>query len=250
MADKAYFLSESDLAVIKEFVRKESTTRQNPKIRHIPEVSQTTTEVYIAYSSTGISALNSMMGSGGSGTIWSPNSAECDVYSIDLDTGRLTKQFDISKTVYNLSVNPVPAGWLVISRDKYGNWVCGLGALSGNTPGGSGGGSAGCNCFNCITAIQAVIDSTTCSYCPNGAPFRYTVDFGTWAAYPTLFGLQVLTWSSGCTWSSPTIRIELGTYAGTGSPSEYGIYQWNLVFAATTTLELSLVSGTDIVGII
>ncbi len=64
----------------------------------------------------------------------------------------------------------------------------------GNGSSGSGGGDSPCgccNCTNCINPGAALVGG--CAACPNGAPTQYTVNVGTWAAYPELGGDIVLT---------------------------------------------------------
>ena len=250
MVEKAFYLTEADLKTIKEYLKVSDDRRGNSPSKHQPQEGYLTPEVYMAYAGSGIPAIGGT--NTGSGTNYSPGSASCNIYSINLTTGYLQQVQNVTKTVYNLSSTAVPTGWVVIQRDKFGNWLVGLGASSS---GSSGGGATGqCNCFNCITPAQASVGG--CSNCPDGAPYQYQVSFGNWTAYPQIAGTQYLTYDHGCYWYSPQIFCAgsgLGTGSpdlGTGSPGGGGYYQWQLyINGINSTLSLINTSGNNPLGI-
>lgn len=259
MADKkVYFLSESDLATIKHFIKVQQSQRNNtPTHAASAHVPQANTDVYMAFAPSGIPGLTQGGSAGsteGTGSDYAmPGSALCNIYSIDTDTGELQPVYNLDKQVYNLSATVVPTGWLVIHKEKFGSWVAGLGAASEST--GSNGNTTGnstndCPCFDCLAADEAPVGA--CGFCTTGAAYQYTADVGEWLEFPTLGGIVTMTYVSGCTWASDVIFVEgtgTGTEVGTAS-GDGGSYQWVLVMAASaTTLELLLVSGNDIVGL-
>lgn len=250
--EKGYFLTEQDRQILVRWIEQQKQIRANPtRQRSVPTDPITTPDVYMAKVTTAIPALTEAAGTG-TGTNYTPGSATCDIYSIDLTTGRLRQQFNINKTVYNLSDTAVPIGWAVIHRDKFGSWVCGLGATSSSSGGSSSGGSSisDCDCYNCVPPSQAVIFD--CSFCPDGALNQYHADFGTWPGITApLGGDQYFTWVSSCLWQGPLIFIDgPGTGTGTGTPTGGGYYQWSYNSAAeNSTLVLAWISGNDIAGI-
>jgi hypothetical protein len=87
----------------------------------------------------GIPALNDVAGTG-SGDV--PGSAECEVYNVifangDEDSPTLRPVDGLTPTVYNLSETAVAAGWVLVVRDKFGQWWAVPTAVS------SGGGTGG-----------------------------------------------------------------------------------------------------------
>jgi hypothetical protein len=111
--------------------------------------------------------------------------------------------------------------------------------LPSSLGGGGGSGPGGCICqvMQCISDAEAVIGG--CGACPNGAPFTYYTDFGTWSLYPVLGGYQTADYDSGCTWIGPNITISNGSVTGT--------YHWVHTEAGdNSSWELWFVSGTDI----
>ena len=249
MVEKAFYLTEADLKTIKEYLKVSDDRRGNSPSKYQPQEGYLTPEVYMANCSLGIPALSSA--TLGTGSSFTPGSQSCDIYSINLLTGFLQQIQGVSKTVYNLSATAVPNGWVVIQRDKFGNWLVGLGASATSVSG--NGGYLGCNCFNCITPVQATV--TSCSACPNNAAFQYSINFGIWTTYSQLGGTQILTYVSGCIWQSGLTFVpgtNFGTGSpdlGTGSPGGGGYYQWVLTMAgANTTLVLTFVRGHNIVG--
>lgn len=246
MAEKAYYLNEADRKKLQEWDRIIRNLPQNQSAVRPPDQQGVTPDVHIAKSPGIIQPMTAVAGTG-TGSSFAPGvGANCDIYSIDLDTGLLVLRPNLAKTVYNLSKTAVPAGWIVIHKNKFGQWVCGLGAsTSGSTAGQT---SGGCICFNCVTADLATVFA--CPAAVDGALFSYVVDTGVWNAFPTLSGIQTLIWDSGCLWTSAPIDINLGT--GTGTAQE-GLYQWQLIMAGTggldSTLELVLISGYDVARI-
>lgn len=257
MADTvAYYLNESDLAKLKQFIRMEMNTRRNNE-RQAPglDILAPTPDVHIAYAATAIQPMNSVLGTAGdpagTGSTYYPNSLDCDIYQVDYDTGELIPTGMDQVTVYNTSETATAPGWMIVHRTKFGVWVAGLGSGSSGGGGNTSGYIGNCACFECISGTDASI--TTCGSAPNGAAPVYKVDLGTWILYPTLAGIQYLSYVGGCTWTSPLIPISApgtGSVVGTGTAG-ISYYQWVYTIAGlNTTLQLTLVYGADIAGVI
>lgn len=71
----------------------------------------------------------------------------------------------------------------------------------------------GCNCcdgLECITDEEVTV--STCTECPNGAAYRYQIEFGQWVGSVGFREIFVTYTGSGCTWESANFSIGLGTY--------------------------------------
>jgi hypothetical protein len=86
-----------------------------------------------------------------------------------------------------------------------------FGAIGGPAAGESSS-HGGCNCcdsLNCISDEAATVQN--CEFCPNGASFRYFVDFGPWIIAVAL-RQAFLEYTSDCTWESEPIAYSDGVY--------------------------------------
>ena len=140
-------------------------------------------------------------------------------------------------------------------------------------PGGSSSSNASagcgcCDCFECISAGQAVVGG--CLAAPNGAAFEYDVT-ANYPAYPEAsgtfrlrYGIQTHDCGSsssstssssssggGCVWTSCLISITRSNPSSSSSSSPStgtGLYQWREdMNVAPPTVTLAFVSGTDVV---
>jgi len=250
MTEKMFYLTEKDRNTIKQFLdiqkRQNSFTRSVAPDNHL----QGTTEVYIAKANGSIPAVTET--ATGTGTDYSPHSLLCNIYLIEMDTGLLKPVSDIAYPVYNLGGSTVSAGWVLIHREKYGKWVCGLGGSSTSSGGGGATYFGQCNCYNCITPAQATVTVAMCSNCPDGAPFTWLFNPGTYVyGYSELGGDHYLIWDSGCVWKGDLVSISTGTGTGTGT-SDDAVYQWVFTIGATpetTSVVLTYISGPNILDL-
>ncbi len=117
MAD-GYYLSESDLAVLKEMLAWYKRQPGNTQNRHgdssIDFADHPAPEVYVAFTPlAGIPALVDA----------TPGSATCDIYRI-LNGVLVPAGSPLQRTVYNISQTTVVGGTYVkVERDKWGSWV-------------------------------------------------------------------------------------------------------------------------------
>lgn len=249
---RVIFLTEEDREALKAYLHESRSRNKNERSQNPVGNSQTTPDVHVAYVRETIPAIT---GTGTGSSV--ANRADCEIYEVDLETGELIIQGDELQTVFNISSSDLPPGWALIYRSKFnGVWVAGP-ANSTGTGGttSSTGGDCNCQgCFNCLTNAQAIV--TTCANAPDGAAFEYTVDFGTWVAWPTLGGAHTLRYqgrsgsgtggmtSNTCQWLSEEVTITVGT------GGDYGVYQWVYeIFVDYATLSLTLVSGTDVIDL-
>ncbi len=100
---------------------------------------------------------------------------------------------------------------------------------------GGGGGTTSCGCceiFSCASIDQ--INIVGCTYCPNGATYKYYWSIGIWSAYPDA-SQAFLYFDGGCVWKSEEIDVGGGA-----------TYQWvRTVTATEITTELVHISGSD-----
>lgn len=123
---RAVILSDDDYALIQKMIDRERqglyVPRHRPPVEHsfVDGVDHQAPECYIAYvPAGGIPELVSSLGTVGAGGDI-PGSAFCAIYRLVGDSLRPT---GFSKKVYNVSKNSIEQGWVVVQRDKYGNWV-------------------------------------------------------------------------------------------------------------------------------
>jgi len=169
--ENGYALSKQDVETLREVVR---IVRSNPQLLKNRSSSISTArdvedhqapEVYIAYpqESSGIPELAHVGSVSGSGTTMvaprdMPGKARCDIFKITRDDQGNPVLVPIQKsvTVYNLTTSQLDQDWLVVVRDKSGNWLA-------TTGGGGGGGtiqftilSADCE-TGCVEAVVTVL---------------------------------------------------------------------------------------------
>jgi hypothetical protein len=130
--DDVYYLDREDrenfLALVADLRRRGVGKGSPPASRDDDHLSP---EIYVARTpSGGIPAL----GENGTGTSGDdvPGSATCQIYRVALSTEILTPVWSFSKKVYNLNESAVLGDkWILVVRDKYGDWFHAAGALAG-----------------------------------------------------------------------------------------------------------------------
>ena len=133
---EGYFLSESDLRILKALIAKEKNTVRRTRNRvEDDEPDIQSPDVYIALPPvSGIPALT-RPGSGSDQPVSfadSPGVAKCTIYQlIEGDTPSF-EQTSITQNVYNLSTGEVGHDWTLVVRDKFGRYLVPSVASSSN----------------------------------------------------------------------------------------------------------------------
>lgn len=118
MAEKrSRTLSDDDVSILSQVIDWWRTHREGGPPKDTAPIPTTAPEVYIAKVPTaGIPAMSGVV----------PGSAECDIYRI-ADSGTATPSLEAvdlyTKTVYNTLSTAASAGYVPISRDKFGHWL-------------------------------------------------------------------------------------------------------------------------------
>ncbi len=239
-----YVLTQKDIQLLNATIAAVKALRQNTFIRSQEDQQGFTPEVYVAYpqTSAGIPALTG--GSSSSGA--SPGSATCDIFQLDILDNNLI-DLGTSETVYNLASTALPQTWILISRDKFGQWWVGAVPGGGSSSSSSSSGGISCDdCYDCIPVNGATVG--TCSVATGGATPQYQIDFGIWdfsdvpgsSSSDESLGTEELTTftytGSGCTWNARNVLL-CEEVAGSSSSSSTicGVY----------FLQLTLTTGTD-----
>ncbi len=136
-----YKLTENDVAILREMVRRERGRRSNPDQRpKYVENDHQAPEVYVALTPLGgIPALLEPGLGTGTGSGNEANSADCDIYRLlpvddALTIFDLHPVFEVTKTVYNLSESSIAGdSWVLAVRDKFGVWWAVPTATGGST---------------------------------------------------------------------------------------------------------------------
>lgn len=143
MDDVIYGLNEEDRNSLQDFMAKvdrlslvvNSMNRGNSRQEDDPPAP----EVYVAViPEEGIDALDPF----GSTAIGVPDSADCQIYSLQQDPVTDIKQLlpigeDVTRTVYNLGSNALDGGtWCLVARDKAGSWYATTGSGGGSVTNG------------------------------------------------------------------------------------------------------------------
>lgn len=121
-----YLLSEKDLKVLKELIgsyaRRQNATTERGPTQFLENQESMTPEVYIAKTPDAGIPANVSMGSTGVGD--QPGFAECQVLRITTaDPPDIQLITDYKHKVFNLSEDSIEGQkWIVIQRDKFGNW--------------------------------------------------------------------------------------------------------------------------------
>jgi len=131
-----YFLSETDLIVLREVIDWAKNTRLNPLVPRTrfgqaePEDDLQSPDVYLAKVATGGLPAMEEAGTAPGDDYDQPGVGACDIYAIDDDelgtggTPELQPVANLSVTVYNLSCETIEAGrWVTIQRTAFGKWV-------------------------------------------------------------------------------------------------------------------------------
>ncbi len=272
--------SDNDVRILNEVISDYRQLRRNPPARYEEEGTHQAPDTYVAYVTTPIPKLQgpTVTGTGTGGVDGdTPGSGDCDLYTIRISDGVL-EGLGKKETVYNLTDNDIPAGWLPITKDKFGRWIALIsGSTSSNPVDVSQCGC--CDGFLCIDSSLATVLS--CDACPDGAPEVFYIQSGIWSRYPEMTPNGVISlWSdlddadcngtgtgssysvTPCLWVSCPIEVFVpGTGTGSGSGGSSGIYQWQAVVTTIIidtgigTLELPffecipvLLSGDDVIG--
>lgn len=188
-----HFLTDKDLAILKELVDRHRRIRGNTTMRSAVGLDHEefpAPEIYIARTPSG-----GIPSAPGTGTSDPPGCAECQIYQLvpggGVGTGTgcdiaIEEVEDTTKIVYNLSADDISGNlWILVAREKFGYWM----AIRPQGGGGSGSGVGG--------AIPVRITSK-----------NYTLNpFTTYGWNRVTSGTPFLTWTDG---------IESGT--GTSDP--------------------------------
>lgn len=118
-----YFLTGKDHALVKELLdahRSGNIRFKSPKATRRERDDTQSPDVYIAkLSGSGIPALAAGTPEG---TPDVPGKADCDIYQINDDDELVQAPSSFSREVYNLSVSVLSKPYVLIHRDKYGDW--------------------------------------------------------------------------------------------------------------------------------
>lgn len=111
-----YFLSESDVEVLKRLIQRERNTPVNAVNRpHQPEQDYQTPEVHVALVPVG--GIPPRVGT-------APGTASCKIYRTTGTTPALVELVSQDKTVLNMSEETLtPGSYVPIAREKFGRWV-------------------------------------------------------------------------------------------------------------------------------
>lgn len=139
---KGYVLSENDREALKRFMDRTKGGRINSGRDWEEENDHQAPEVYVARTPTGgIPQLDEGSGVGtGTSATDSPGRANCDIYRVKRygDVPELEDVPNFSKLVYNLAGDLIPGNqWVIVVRDKYGDWFVVNANASGNGSGSS-----------------------------------------------------------------------------------------------------------------
>jgi hypothetical protein len=196
MAEQDQFtLSQADVDFLKK-LRDEHERRNinTPNRFEPPEQEVYVPDIYIAHAITGVPALTGTAGTGtGTGYGDIPGAATLGLFKLGGD-GQL-HPLHYTRKVYNLSTTAIPAGWVVIERDKWGTWL----VSNPQSASGGGGGSSG--------ALDAVQLSDGAGGFTNAA----TLGSGRSLAYdPTISGLTTTVSGPGANTSKSSIGNQIG----------------------------------------
>ena len=113
-------LGDAALAQVRELIRQEQGRVRGNRADHEPKLTKGP-EMFVAYSSTGISAATQSLG------VITPSSAICDLFEKDYATGELLPLYITGTTpnqreVFNFSTSAISAGYFPVWRDKRGTW--------------------------------------------------------------------------------------------------------------------------------
>jgi hypothetical protein len=121
-----FFLSESDVEMLKRFRDYLHSTRRNGRAGDSPPDDFQSTDVYIAKVPTGgIAGIYEPVGTGSNSE---PSYAVCQVYSIYYNStsgnDELLAVTGLTPRVYNIGEEAIAAdSWVVIAKTKFGQWV-------------------------------------------------------------------------------------------------------------------------------
>ncbi len=133
MAKQLITIAEEDLPILKEMIRGFKQFRKNSPFQPQPKNTLQSADSYILYAHEEIPAAEQHGTGTGTGTgtgpgeNWEPGTLECEVYKIvefESDPPELVPQ-GFAKIVYNIKPTPVPKGFFIANKDKYGRWVVG-----------------------------------------------------------------------------------------------------------------------------
>lgn len=214
----AFFLSESDVAVVKrlldEVERRGFNLRVNAPSRTPPRDILQTPGSYIAFSPYG-ETLPAMVGT-------TPGKLLCDIYRIidteeigyeygyllppyeyEYDSSQVVQVEELTQWVYNISDSPMSGSFLV-HKDKYGYWLAGAG----------GGGGSG----------HETIEFTILSWCPGLATGTCEcvvaeVTMISCGATSVRVGDEIVIWDPRLCWFNMPISVLVGM-TGTANKME------------------------------
>lgn len=111
-------------SMIREFSGGARNAPQRNVLRTLDEDNPQAPECYIALASQGIPACEGSTGTAGPDFIEGdqPGAADCEIFRIIDDSLVST---GLTKRVFNLSSTAIDAGWIQVSRDKFGSWIAG-----------------------------------------------------------------------------------------------------------------------------
>lgn len=132
-------LTEDDVRVLKQLIRDVHKLRVNSQLHDYESGSQSSPETYSAITLAEIPALTNVpytgtaTSSGTAGEGDTPGSGDCLLYKINKSTIKMDS-LPMRITVYNISTSAIPADTLIIvTRDKFGNWMAVVGGGSGGS---------------------------------------------------------------------------------------------------------------------
>lgn len=162
MSDKAYFLTESDRKKLSEVVNYVDNLRRNASLRSERGTPSQAPEVYVALTPAAGIAAAAVSGV----TTDNPVKASCLIHQIlpDEVNGTTNQMMPVTYSyvdVYNITSTAVPGSiWVLIVKDKYGNWIV------AGVPGSGGGGTATPSNAVQITGALVTPGGTDVSYYP------------------------------------------------------------------------------------
>lgn len=229
MADKLFGLTERERDLVQRVVdivrgdRKNTTTQGQGRDK--APIRSSRAETYIAKTKEmGVDARDD------SDMLVKPGFALCDIYTIqDTSDGQdpVFVDLDFDELVFNITGDSIGEDeWIVVNKDKFGNWIANVGGSGGGT-----GLTDGCECDNSLLSAGSFLSGSPTICCTGHE--RFSLNLG------SQFGDFVLYHAGGDIWS--TFNSDGGldnpwvNDCGGGSTDEYDIVMD--IAANTITLE-------------